>query len=43
VLGVVRKATGVVAEARDQYSAWTEGRWKEIATPITRAAARKSA
>ena len=43
VLGIVRKTTGVIAEARDQYSAWTEGRWKDIATPITRAAARKSA
>jgi Phasin protein len=42
VLGIVRKTTGVMTEARDQYSAWTEGRWKEIATPITRAA-RKSA
>jgi hypothetical protein len=42
VLGVVRKTTGVLTEARDQYSAWTEGRLKEIATPITRAA-RKSA
>ena len=42
VLDIVRKTTNVLAEARDQYSAWTEGRWKEIATPITRAA-RKSA
>jgi len=43
VLSVVRKTGGIVAEARDQYSEWTEGRLKEIATPITRVAARKSA
>jgi len=43
VLSIVRKTGGIVAEARDQYSEWTEGRLKEIATPITRVAARKSA
>lgn len=42
VLSIVRKTTGVITEARDQYSVWTEGRLKEIATPITRAP-RKSA
>jgi hypothetical protein len=36
VLSVVRKTTNVLAEARDQYSTWTEGRLKDIATPITR-------
>jgi hypothetical protein len=41
-LGIVRKTTHALTEARDQYSAWTEGRLKEIATPINRAA-RKSA
>jgi hypothetical protein len=41
VLGIVRKAGGIVAEARDQYSEWTEGRWKEISTPVARV--RKSA
>jgi hypothetical protein len=43
VLSIVRKTGGIVTEARDQYSEWTEGRLKEIATPITRVAARKSA
>jgi len=43
VLGIVRKTGGVFAEARDQYSEWTEGSWKDIATPITRMAAKKSA
>jgi Phasin protein len=41
VLGIVHKTTGVLTEARDQYSSWTEGRLKDIATPINRA--RKSA
>jgi hypothetical protein len=43
VLGIVRKTGGIVAEARDQYSEWTEGRFKDIATPISRVAARKTA
>ncbi len=43
VLSIVRKTGGIVTEARDQYSEWTEGRIKEIATPITRVAAKKSA
>jgi hypothetical protein len=36
VLGIVKKANGTVTEARDQYSQWVEGQWKEIATPIAR-------
>lgn len=43
VLGIVRKTSGFVAQARDEYSEWAEGRLKEIATPIRRAASRKSA
>lgn len=37
VLGIVRKTGGIVAEARDEYSEWTEGRWKDIASPVSRA------
>lgn len=43
VLGIVRKTSDIVAQAREEYSEWAEGRLKEIATPITRAASRKSA
>jgi hypothetical protein len=43
VLSIVRKTGGIVTEARDQYSEWTEGRWKDVSTPIARVAAKKSA
>jgi phasin family protein len=36
VLKIARKATGIVAEVRDEYSEWVEGRLKEVATPINR-------
>lgn len=36
VLAIVRKTSGVLTEARDQYSAWTEGQLKDITTPIAR-------
>jgi phasin family protein len=42
VLGIVRKTSDIVAAARDEYAEWAEGRFKEVATPISRAA-RKSA
>lgn len=47
VLGIARKATGIVAKVRDEYSGWVEGRLKEVDTPTNWAppapAARKTA
>jgi hypothetical protein len=36
VLGIARKATSIVAEVRDEYSEWVEGRLKDASTPINR-------
>lgn len=49
VLGIARKSSGIVAEVKDEYSGWMEGRLKETGAPITRvptpspAAAKRSA